>query len=115
MAGPQIRLAIAGVLVLAATSLAMLPPAPTGAATASDVSDVTASLSPAQLAGQRVIYSYTGLTPPAKLLWLIGHGQAAGVIFFRGNITGHAQIRAVIAKLEKANARSSNPVRAPCS
>ena len=44
------------------------------------------ALSPAQLAGQRVIYSYGGLTPPAPLLRWIRAGQVAGVIFFGGNI-----------------------------
>ncbi len=45
-------------------------------------------LSLAQMAGQRVIYSYHGLTPPAALLQLISHGEAA-------------------------NASPLNPVRAP--
>jgi len=44
------------------------------------------ALSPAQLAGQRVIYSYGGLTPPTRLLRWIRAGQVAGVIFFGGNI-----------------------------
>ena len=43
-------------------------------------------LTDAQLAGQRVIYSYSGLTPPARLLAQIRAGQAAGVIFFSDNI-----------------------------
>src|SRR5262249_32112586 len=43
-------------------------------------------LSRAQLAGQRIIYSYSGHTVPGRLLWLIRHGQAAGVIFFGPNI-----------------------------
>jgi beta-N-acetylhexosaminidase len=66
-----------------------------------------------QLAGQRVIYSYQGLTPPAGLLWLIRHGEAAGVIFFGGNISSDAQISGVIKQLDAANAASTNPVRAP--
>jgi len=41
-------------------------------------------LSPAQLADQRVIYSYRGLTPPAGLPDVLRHGEAAGVIFFGG-------------------------------
>ena len=65
------------------------------------------------MAGQRVIYSYTGLTPPAKLLWLISHGEAAGVIFFGDNITSHKQIRGVIRVLEHAAASPHNPVHAP--
>jgi beta-N-acetylhexosaminidase len=69
----------------------------------------------AQLAGQRVIYSYSGLNPPAVLLSLIRNGEAAGVIFFGDNIdrSNLAQIKGVIRTLETANASRSNPVRAP--
>jgi beta-N-acetylhexosaminidase len=72
-----------------------------------------AGLSPQQLAGQRMIYSYPGLTSPASLLSLIAHGEVAGVIFFGQNIASEAQIAAVIRQLDQANASSSNPVRAP--
>jgi beta-N-acetylhexosaminidase len=68
-------------------------------------------LTPAQMAGQRVIYSYSGLTPPASLLGWIRHGEAAGVIFFGGNIASTAQIAAVIKELDHANAAASNPLR----
>jgi beta-N-acetylhexosaminidase len=68
-------------------------------------------LSPAQLAGQRVIYSYQGLTPPAGLLAAIRHGEAGGVIFFGGNISGTAQIAGVISQLDRANASPGNPLR----
>jgi beta-N-acetylhexosaminidase len=70
-------------------------------------------LSLAQLAGQRVIYSYGGLTPPPALLRLISHGEVAGVIFFGPNISSQAQIAGVITELERANASPMNPVRAP--
>ncbi|HEY2305435.1 MAG TPA: hypothetical protein VGI05_06095 [Streptosporangiaceae bacterium] len=66
-------------------------------------------LSAAQLAGQRVIYSYTGLTPPASLLRWIRAGEVAGVIFFGGNISSQAQLAAVAAELGKANASPKNP------
>ena len=72
-----------------------------------------ARLSPAQLAGQRVIYSFRGHTPPASLLWRIRHGQAAGVIFFSQNISSRAQIKSVASELERANASKLNPVREP--
>ena len=72
-----------------------------------------ASLSPPQLAGQRVIYSYPGLTPPASLISLIQHGEAAGVIFFGQNISSKTQIAAVIKQLDQADASPLNPVRAP--
>src|SRR5262249_13404833 len=40
-----------------------------------------------QLAGQRVISSYPGLTPPQSLFDDITAGQTAGVIFFGENIS----------------------------
>ena len=55
-----------------------------------------------QLAGQRVIYSYAGLTPPRSLLDAIRAGEAAGVIFFAPNISSRSQIHAVIAQLQRA-------------
>ena len=74
-------------------------------------SAVIARLSPEQIAGQRVIYSYNGLTAPAGLLSLIRHGDVGGVIFFSHNISSQAQIRGVIAQLLAANASQSNPAR----
>lgn len=70
------------------------------------------SLTPAQKAGQRVIYSYSGLQPPATLLSWIRHGEVGGVIFFGGNIASRAQIAGVIKRLDQANASSSNPLHA---
>jgi beta-N-acetylhexosaminidase len=68
-------------------------------------------LSAMQLAGQRVIYSYTGLIPPANLLRWIRAGKVAGVIFFGSNISSQAQLAAVAAELNKANASPKNPMR----
>jgi beta-N-acetylhexosaminidase len=68
-------------------------------------------LSLAQMAGQRVIYSYTGLTPPASLLSSIRNGEVGGVIFFSQNISGQAQIASVMAELGQANASPQNPLR----
>ena len=68
-------------------------------------------LSPAQLAGQRVIYSYTGLTPPADLLRWIRAGKVAGVIFFGGNISSQSQLAGVATELNRANASPRNPLR----
>jgi beta-N-acetylhexosaminidase len=70
-----------------------------------------APLTPHQLAGERVIYSYSGLNPPQSLLDRISAGEAAGVIFFRDNISSPAQVSSVIRQLAQANAAS--PVRAP--
>ncbi len=71
----------------------------------------SASLSSSQLAGQRVIYSYAGLTVPDTLLQQIRAGQAAGVIFFGENIASDQQIAAVIQQLRAAQQQS--PVPAP--
>jgi beta-N-acetylhexosaminidase len=71
-----------------------------------------ARLSPDQKAGQRVIYSYSGLSAPASLLNLIRHGDVGGVIFFGANISSQAQLKSVIAQLIKANDAATNPARA---
>jgi beta-N-acetylhexosaminidase len=63
-------------------------------------------LSLAQLAGQRVIYAYSGLRPPASLISVIRAGEAGGVILFGPNISGRAQIRGVIAQLQRVAAAS---------
>ncbi len=69
------------------------------------------ALTPAQQAGQRVIYSYSGLTVPQALLNQIAAGQAAGVIFFGENISSISQIKSVCQQLNAAN--QSSPVTAP--
>ncbi len=102
----------------AAASRSPAPPR-AGAAPSGPVSSPPAGaagspgLSLQQMAGQRVIFSYHGLTPPARLLQLIEHGEAGGVIFFGHNISSLAQITKVITELERANASPLNPVRAP--
>jgi beta-N-acetylhexosaminidase len=75
-----------------------------GAATAT-------TLTPQQLAGQRVIYSYPGLTPPQSLIYDIQAGQAAGVIFFGENISSTGQIAGVVSQLRQAQAQS--PIQQP--
>jgi len=71
------------------------------------------TLTPIQLAGQRVIYSYGGLTPPAGLLNLIRHGQVAGIIFFSENVGTLAHLAAVVRELQQAAASPLNPVHLP--
>src|SRR5262245_26029108 len=68
----------------------------------------TFGLSPAQQAGQRVIWSYPGLTPPQALLDAIRAGLVGGVIFFGENITrsDRSQIQAVTSQLAQAQADS---------
>jgi beta-N-acetylhexosaminidase len=80
-------------------------------AVASIARDRSVSLSAQQLAGQRVIFSYKGLTPPASLIAQIKAGEAAGVIFFSDNIASEAQIKQVITQLQRDAAAS--PVGLP--
>lgn len=68
-------------------------------------------LTVAQLAGQRVIYSYSGLQPPRDLFERIRQGEAAGVIFFAPNIASVGQLRRVVRELQAAG--DSSPVKAP--
>jgi beta-N-acetylhexosaminidase len=70
---------------------------------------LASTLSPAQLAGQRVIYSYSGFTPPSALLKLIRHGEVGGVIFFSSNFEDAAQFTAAVAKLVANNSLAQNP------
>jgi beta-N-acetylhexosaminidase len=112
------RLRITAVVIAACAAVATAAGAVSAStvaarAPAASVSVALPRLSLAQLAGQRVIYSYSGLNPPAILLKLIGQGKAAGVIFFKDNIASPRQISGVIGALERANASGSNPVRAP--
>lgn len=88
----------------AATRRSGAPPRP-------DKGHKPVKLSPTQQAGQRVIFSYPGLTPPASLLAQISAGEVGGVIFFGENITSLAQISAVVRQLKQAHAQS--PVTAP--
>jgi len=70
-----------------------------------------ATLTPTQQAGQRVIFSYPGLTPPESLLSLIRAGQVGGVIFFGENIHSLGQIAEVVQQLKEAH--DSGPVTSP--
>jgi beta-N-acetylhexosaminidase len=63
-------------------------------------------LSLQQLAGQRIVYAYGGLRPPASLLAAIRAGEAGGVIFFAPNISSTSQLRAVIDELQRASLAS---------
>ncbi|GLB41087.1 putative glycosyl hydrolase family 3 N terminal domain [Lyophyllum shimeji] len=55
-------------------------------------------------AGQHVIWSYAGLTPPQSLYDAISAGHVAGVIFFGDNVDSN--ISNVVASLKAANAKS---------
>jgi beta-N-acetylhexosaminidase len=108
----------------AATVLALAACAVTGGATAAGAGTAPDPVKPAaaatlpqlndsQLAGQHVIYSYSGLKPPLTLLNRICKGQAAGVIFFGANISSRSQIAGVIKQLNQADACPGNPVQEP--
>lgn len=91
-------------------ALSVAPP-PSAVAQQSRAAAIVDRLSTRQLAGQRVIYSYHGLTPPQLLFDLIEAGEVGGVIFFGENIESHSQIRAVVDQLQAAALRS--PVGIP--
>jgi len=96
-----------GVLLSAELSDAAVARAATGPLE----SAVAAAMTPRQLAGQRVIYGYFGLIPPAGLLSLIRQGEVGGVIFFSRNYGSRAQFTAAVKQLEAANKAATNPAR----
>ena len=81
------------------------------AAKSGSASPSASSLTSMQLAGQRVIYSYAGLTPPSSLLTLIREGEVGGVIFFSPNISSASQLAGVVKTLDAAQEQS--PVHLP--
>jgi beta-N-acetylhexosaminidase len=101
----------AAVVVLFAASASAVPVADAAhsAAEQSPEAALAATLPPAQLAGQRVIYSYSGLTPPSALLKLIRHGEVGGVIFFGSNFANTTQFTAAVATLVANNSLLQNP------
>jgi beta-N-acetylhexosaminidase len=101
------RLRLLALTVLPALALAGSPMAVSSAALPPPARTLTIN----QLAGQRIVYAYAGLRPPAALLAAIRAGQVGGVIFFGPNIASVAQIRGVIAQLQRASLAS--PVHAP--
>ena len=82
-----------------------------GAGASWSPSPTSAKQTPTQLAGERVIYSYRGLAPPASLISAVRAGKVAGVIFFSDNFSSYSQIRGVAAELQNAAAHS--PVKLP--
>jgi beta-N-acetylhexosaminidase len=108
---------VAGAALLAVSAWAggASPTGTAAAATVATVSQPAVSAAPSlndwALAGQHVIYSYSGLTAPSSLLQRIRLGQVAGVIFFGSNISSKTQIASVIKQFEKA--AMSSPVKAP--
>jgi beta-N-acetylhexosaminidase len=89
------------------------PAAQTSSASAasSSAAPSTSDLTPVQLAGQRVIYSFSGTTVPSSLLSLIRKGEVGGVIFFSSNVTSVSQLAGVSKELDEAQQES--PVHLP--
>jgi beta-N-acetylhexosaminidase len=77
---------------LLASFLAVLPTA--GAAQAQP------QLTDRQLVGQRMVFAYSGPTPPAALQKRIRRGEAAGVILFARNIASTSALRATLKRLQ---------------
>jgi beta-N-acetylhexosaminidase len=115
---PVLALLLAAALLATAVAVARSGSSSGGGrapATSAAVADLAASarrtaavqrMTADQLAGQRIIYAYSGLRPPASLLAAIRAGEAGGVIFFGSNISSLAQIRGVIAQLQRASLSS---------
>ncbi len=72
------------------------------------------ALTAAQLAGQHVVFPFTGHVPPRGLLTRIRRGEVAGVVFLGSNLGTPAQVRALTRTLQRV-ARTSTPptLRAP--
>ncbi len=60
----------------------------------------TAALTPAQLAGQRVVYGFEGTTPPPDLVARIRRGEAGAVLLLGSNTPTNAAARALISRLQ---------------
>ena len=79
--------------------------------TSASAAPSTPDLTPIQLAGPRVIYSFSGTTVPSDLLTLIREGEVGGVIFFSSNVTSVAQLAGVTRQLDQA--QQASPVHLP--
>jgi beta-N-acetylhexosaminidase len=65
---------------------------------------------PAQAAGQRVVFGFHGTEPPRDLLRRVRRGEAAGVILFRRNIESRAQVRRLTGALQRRRAPGDPPL-----
>ena len=85
-------------------------PRPSKSAGTTTSPDKGIELNDLQLAGQHIVYSFAGTTPPPGLLQQIRHGEVAGVILFAlqrdpqhsGNIVDRQQAARLIAQLQAA-------------
>jgi beta-N-acetylhexosaminidase len=65
------------------------------------ISDVVKGLNPGQLAGEQVVYSFHGISPPSSLLRRIRRGAASAVILFERNVATRDQVRHVTDVLQR--------------
>jgi beta-N-acetylhexosaminidase len=63
----------------------------------------------ARLVGQTIMTGFSGTRPSAALLQRIRRGEIGGVILYRGNLTGDADARALVGRLQAAAAAGGNP------
>jgi beta-N-acetylhexosaminidase len=63
--------------------------------------DGAARLTVRQAIGQRMVFAYSGVHPPAALRRRIARGEAAGVILFSRNVRGTAAVRRQIDALQR--------------
>ena len=84
MIGGLVALLVAGVAAGA-------PPAPAPAA---------AALGPAQLAGQRRVFGFSGTEPPPALVRRIRRGEAGAVVLFSANVPSPSAARSLVARLQ---------------
>jgi len=57
-------------------------------------------LTPEQLAGQRVVYGFSGTAPPPALVTRIRRGEAGAVILLGANVDGLRGVRSLVARLQ---------------
>lgn len=93
------RVATVLAVVTAAGLLAALAALISGGGAAAP-EDPPAPLPLRQAIGQRIVYAYEGLRPPAALRERIRRGEAAGVILFARNVASRARLRRTVAALQ---------------
>jgi beta-N-acetylhexosaminidase len=62
---------------------------------------VAGQLTPAQLAGQRIVAGFPGARVPRPVNRMVREGRLAGVILFAGNLAGRAASRRLIRELQR--------------
>ena len=89
------------VLVLVSAALFAVPAAASNPGVQAPVDELPLR----QQVGQLVVLSFSGTSAPPYVLEALRERRAAGVILFRGNVTGPAQLRALTASLRRAGGR----------